>query len=210
MERLTRTEQQARTRARLLDVGRRIFADRGFAAATVEEITELAGVTRGALYKHFDGKEGLFLALAVEAAEKQLGDWSADGNTALTDEQHLGALTHAIEGVDIALGRAHVEFVAHIRSRPRFHSQVMALQRETDARTAVLLRHMCDSLGLTLTMPMDDLLPLVLSLANGLLLRSSLDPDLDVPRLLRTGLVGLLTGASTAVPTTEEATDDRL
>jgi AcrR family transcriptional regulator len=206
MERLTRAEQQAQTRARLLDVGRRIFVERGFAAATVEEITEMAGVTRGALYKHFDGKEGLFLALAMEAAKKQLGDWSADGDAALTDEQQLGALTHAIDGVDVALGRAHVEFVAHIRGRPQFHAQVMALQRETDARTAVLLRGMCDSLGLTLTIPMDDLLPLVLSLANGLLLRSSLDPDLDVPHLLRTGLVGLLSGVST----TKEATDDRV
>jgi hypothetical protein len=99
--------------------------------------------------------------------------------------------------------------VAHIRSRPQFHPEAMALQAETDARARALLQRMCDALGLTPAMPMEDLLPLVGALSNGLLMRSTLDPDLDVARLFGTGLVALLSGTSTAVPTPKELTDDR-
>jgi AcrR family transcriptional regulator len=60
--RLTRAEAKARTRARLLDAACEVFAEKGFAAASVDEIAERAGFTIGALYAHFDNKEALFLA----------------------------------------------------------------------------------------------------------------------------------------------------
>lgn len=51
------------TRAALLDTGRRFFAERGFTGASAEEIVRAAGLTRGALYHHFAGKQGLFEAV---------------------------------------------------------------------------------------------------------------------------------------------------
>ena len=66
MSRLTRAEPQQRTHEHLLDAGRQVFLRRGFLAATVEEIAADAGYTRGAVYKHFGGKEGLWLAI-IEA-----------------------------------------------------------------------------------------------------------------------------------------------
>jgi AcrR family transcriptional regulator len=59
MARTTSTEAAA-TRAKLLRVGRRLFARQGFDSTSAEEIVEAAGLTRGALYHHFAGKEGLF------------------------------------------------------------------------------------------------------------------------------------------------------
>jgi AcrR family transcriptional regulator len=209
-ERVSRAEQQAQTRRRLLDEGRRVFAERGFNAATVEEITEAAGITRGALYKHFDGKEGLFLALAAEIGERQLASWAEDEQVAVTDEQHLAALAAPVESADVALGLAGVEFLAHIRSRPQFHAEAAALQAQIDVRATELLRHTYRSLGLEPAIPAEDLVPLVTGLANGLALRTTLDPGLDLNRLFRAGLVALLTGAAQALPTTsEELADDR-
>lgn len=199
LERLSRTEQQERTRRRLLDAGLRAFTELGFTAATVEQITAAAGVTRGALYKHFDGKEGLFLALGADIGDDQLGRWAEDEDAAVTDEQRLAAISTVLEGADPALGLAGVEFLAHIRSRPQFFEQALALQRDADARAAELLRRTCEALGITPTLPVEDLVPLVAGLANGLALRKTLVRDLDVASLFRAGLAALLTGAAEAL-----------
>src|SRR5215210_4289609 len=51
------------TREALLRVGRRLFAERGFAGVGTEEIVAETGVTRGALYHHFADKRDLFRAV---------------------------------------------------------------------------------------------------------------------------------------------------
>src|SRR6185503_17372173 len=60
----TQAERRAATRAALVAAGRDLFGARGYDAVSSEEIVAAAGVTRGALYHHFDGKAGLFAAAA--------------------------------------------------------------------------------------------------------------------------------------------------
>ncbi len=59
--RLTRAEAREQTRVRLLESAARVFAEKGFAAASLEEISDAAGYSTGALYSNFDGKQQLFL-----------------------------------------------------------------------------------------------------------------------------------------------------
>lgn len=47
-------------REQLIEVGRTLFADKGFEAVTVEEIASTAGVSKPVVYEHFGGKEGLY------------------------------------------------------------------------------------------------------------------------------------------------------
>jgi AcrR family transcriptional regulator len=47
-------------RAQLLDVGRALFAERGFEGTSIEEIAARAGVSKPVVYEHFGGKEGLY------------------------------------------------------------------------------------------------------------------------------------------------------
>lgn len=54
------------TRRKLVDAGRRLFADRGFAAVGTEELVREAGVTRGALYHQFADKADLLEAIVDE------------------------------------------------------------------------------------------------------------------------------------------------
>jgi AcrR family transcriptional regulator len=67
----TKAEQTERTRAALIRAGRTLFAERGFAATSTEELVRTAGVTRGALYHHFRDKRELFEAV-YEDVERSL------------------------------------------------------------------------------------------------------------------------------------------
>ncbi|MFD4402480.1 TetR/AcrR family transcriptional regulator [Nocardia sp. NPDC058499] len=58
------------TRRALLETGARLFAEREYADLSAEELVRAAGLTRGALYHHFDGKKGLFEAV-VDDLEQQ-------------------------------------------------------------------------------------------------------------------------------------------
>jgi AcrR family transcriptional regulator len=68
----TRKEEYAEaTRAALVDVARGLFAERGYAAVSIDEIVQGARVTKGALYHHFDDKQSLFREV-LETIERDL------------------------------------------------------------------------------------------------------------------------------------------
>ncbi|WP_049573875.1 TetR/AcrR family transcriptional regulator [Nonomuraea sp. SBT364] len=66
---MTRAEQRERTRTTLIAVARRLFAGHGYAAVGLAEIVRESGVTKGALYHHFDGKAELFRAVLEEVQQ---------------------------------------------------------------------------------------------------------------------------------------------
>lgn len=61
--RRSRADRIADTTARLLATARRSFAEHGYAETSMDALCALAGLTRGALYHHFGGKEGLLEAV---------------------------------------------------------------------------------------------------------------------------------------------------
>ena len=60
-------------REQLLDVGRKLFAERGFEAVSVEEIAAKAGVSKPVVYEHFGGKEGLYAVVVDREMNRLLG-----------------------------------------------------------------------------------------------------------------------------------------
>jgi AcrR family transcriptional regulator len=61
--RLTREENRAITRSKLIKMGRKHFLAHGYGGTVLEQVAEEAGLSRGALYSNFTGKEDLFLAV---------------------------------------------------------------------------------------------------------------------------------------------------
>jgi len=82
--RRTQTERSEATQAALTATARRLFAERGYANVGTEEIVRDAGVTRGALYHHFDGKAGLFRAV-FEQLEAEIAQRMAEEALARPD-----------------------------------------------------------------------------------------------------------------------------
>jgi AcrR family transcriptional regulator len=88
----TRLEKMEENRARLITAARRAFAVRGYAAASMDELTAEVGLTRGALYHNFGDKRGLLAAVVhqidseMAARAKAVGASEADGWQALLAE----------------------------------------------------------------------------------------------------------------------------
>ncbi len=56
-------QRSEETRARIIDAAVKLFSTRGFNAASVDDICEEAGISKGAFYHHFESKQALFLVL---------------------------------------------------------------------------------------------------------------------------------------------------
>jgi len=87
-------------REQLLDIGRALFAERGFEATSIEEIAHRAKVSKPVVYEHFGGKEGLY-AVVVDREMKRLLDRFTSalsgGHPRELLEQAAGALIDYIE-----------------------------------------------------------------------------------------------------------------
>ncbi|MEO6196853.1 MAG: TetR/AcrR family transcriptional regulator [Dehalococcoidia bacterium] len=70
-------QRKEETRVRILEAAYRVFARRGYEAATVEEITVECGIAKGALYGHFASKEELFRTILVEHVRRRAAETAA-------------------------------------------------------------------------------------------------------------------------------------
>jgi AcrR family transcriptional regulator len=95
-----RSGRRAQTRVALLEAAARVYARRGFAGATLEEVAAEAGFTKGAVYAHFGSKENLLMALVEEHLAGQITEQIAlfDRDRA-TWERPLAGSEHWMERV---------------------------------------------------------------------------------------------------------------
>jgi len=91
-------------REQLLDIGRSLFAERGFEAASIEEIASRANVSKPVVYEHFGGKEGLY-AVVVDREMRHLLDQVTGALTGghpreLLEQAALALLTYIEDETD--------------------------------------------------------------------------------------------------------------
>jgi AcrR family transcriptional regulator len=65
-----REERKAQNRAKLLEAARKVFADKGFGAATARDIVRETDLATGTFYNYFEDKQAVFLALLEEMGEQ--------------------------------------------------------------------------------------------------------------------------------------------
>ena len=85
-------------REQLLDVGRALFAERGFDGTSVEEVAQRAGVSKPVVYEHFGGKEGLYAVVVDREVQRLLtsftGALTADSPRRLLEQATLALLSY--------------------------------------------------------------------------------------------------------------------
>ena len=178
-KRLTRAEKQAETRKALLDSAARVFARVGLQAATVEEIAEEAGFSRGAFYSNFEDKDDLFLTLLEKRGEQQMGEIALAFQQGDTAEERLlngGRYIDAMVVDKTEWCRLYMEFwAAAVRDRKlkrRFAQQY----RMWRSGIAQMIDAGASDLGVMLDAPAEELASAVIALSEGYVLQKLIDP----------------------------------
>ena len=96
-----RARMMEETRAKLIRAARKAFAEQGYAAASMDELTAAAGLTRGALYHNFGDKKGLLRAVIEQLDAEMVA--KARIAREREDTPWLGFLAECIAYIELAL-----------------------------------------------------------------------------------------------------------
>jgi AcrR family transcriptional regulator len=178
--RLTRAERQANTRAELLAAAARVFARRGYDAASVAEIAEEAGYSHGAVYSNFAGKEELFLALYEEWVAKRVAEieatFSREGT--LAERARAAAddwLRRFARDPDPFLLR--LEFTARAVRDPKLRRKLGTRVGAVPLAIRRLVEEGAEAEGVELPLPPEELALALQALSLGLALEALGNPD---------------------------------
>src|SRR5215467_12124521 len=140
MGRLSRAERAGRNRALVLAAARQVFLARGYHGATLEQIADEAGFSKGVVYSQFDSKADLFLALLEARIEERAAD-NARVAGSLSGGGLLALLDHLARGDQATPGwlLLVIEFRVHAARDPVLSARYAAAhERTVEALAGVL------------------------------------------------------------------------
>src|SRR5215472_6849557 len=166
MGRLTRTEQAERNRTLVLDAARQVFLARGYHNATLEQIADEAGFSKGVVYSQFASKADLFLALLdARIAER------AEENARLAES--LPAGDQLTRGWQLLV----IEFRVHAARDAELSRRYAAAHARTVEALAGVLAAISARSGQEPAMGLRQLAELMLALSVGVTLEQAARPD---------------------------------
>ena len=170
MARKTRAEMQAETRQKLLDSARDAFGRKGYASATIDEIAEGAGFSRGAFYSNFSTKEDLAVELMGQQMEQ---DVIRITQVARAAHGPVETLPERLRAAFPATGRIHawellrLEMLMLAQRNPEFAAKCQALYKPHRQRVAAAVRQLFARAGRLPPAGDDTLAFLIMSLRLG-------------------------------------------
>ena len=182
--RLTRRERSEQIRNELVEAAYRVFTERGFHGASLEDISLAAGCTTGAVYSRFGGKDALFLAVLDEHIERRLRVYLEAAEAAPDFESACRELGRAA----VAAGRKEpgwtpllMEFWMHAARRDDLRAAVLERNERQIGVLAERLEAIAARDGITPSRPVAEILRAVTALARGLGLERQLAeaPELE-------------------------------
>lgn len=177
--RLTREQSRDQTRQRLLDAAQSIFLAKGFVAASVEDIAELAGYTRGAFYSNFASKSELFLQLLKRDHENVMGDMRAIFEGGETREQMEESVLryYSSHFRDNECFLLWMEAKLQAARDPEFRVGFIACMGELREATTEYIRQFSQLVGTPLPLPARELAIGLLALSDGMQFSFAFDPQ---------------------------------
>ena len=177
--RITRSERKARTREELLVAARKVFLRRGFHGATLEEIADEAGYTKGAVYSNFAGKDDLYLALLDAHYERRVAAYvelMLDQATFDDAIRAVGRFMAESDARDPDWLPTLAEFVAHVGRDASLRRAYVRVRERFLAAIADVIETLCTRYGLTLLVPPLEAARASSVLARGYSAERRLDP----------------------------------
>ena len=176
--RLSRAEQNDRNRALLLAAALRVFLARGYHAATLEQIADEAGFSKGVVYSRFDSKADMFLALLMERIAERAAQNAAAARqlTRPGDLAALLALAWQAERAAPGWRLLVTEFRVHAARDPQLSRRYAAAHARTVDGIAGVLASIAERNGRALAVPVRRLAELLLAIETGLALEQLADP----------------------------------
>jgi AcrR family transcriptional regulator len=178
--RISRSERKARTREELLVAARSVFLRRGFHGATLEEIADEAGYTKGAVYSNFAGKDDLYLALLdahYDGRVKAYAEMMLDETTFEDAVSAVGRFMAESDARDPDWLPTLAEFVAHAARDESLRRAYVRTRERFLVAIADVIRALCDRHDLTLLVPPLEAARASSMLARGYSAERRLDPD---------------------------------
>ena len=183
--RLDRRTRDARAegldaREELLGAAMQVFAERGYRDASVDEIVERAGYSKGALYWHFSGKEDLFFALLEERIIKSWREGIELLATATADRDMAPEASQRF--VDLLRGQRELllverEFWSLAVRDPELAARYNERRRELRSALAKAIAARMKHLGAPPLESDEEMATAFISLASGLVQERLVDPD---------------------------------
>lgn len=189
VERWTRERRLEHTRSVLLDAAEEVFAEKGFMAASLDDIAGAAGYTKGAIYKHFATKEELFLAVSDRYWRRYFDNFAEVMSTATQiGARELDQIAARWRQLSNDRGAEHAalghEFTLYLLRNPDARERVAAKRSEVVEALAKFITEGIDRLGGALLIPPLTFAHVLVATTDAVMLGSQLDDiDLFMPTL---------------------------
>jgi AcrR family transcriptional regulator len=178
---LTRREKQQQTRKSLLKAAATVFCKRGLEGASVDEVSQAAGYTKGAFYANFKSKEELFLVMLDERYAEELE--RIDAALAGTEEPEQAAHAAAIDFIhyvsDADWPKLYFEFVSYAARNEEFRQELATRHRAMRARLGEILHRWKHGVGNAPPLPIEQVAAMMSFMADGFLVDRIVEPELN-------------------------------
>lgn len=202
--RLTRKEQQARTRCLLLRSATSVLAAKGLQRASIDDITSHAGFTKGAFYANFKSKEDLFLVMLDEHFADRLDAierLTSDAEDLAAQAERVGQDFAAALRGDEEWSRLFHEFATHAMRHESFRLEFAARNTTLRERIAAIYERRAGEMGIVPGVSADVIARMTFAMAHGVAMEHLLDPatpDELFGVMLRIFFTGILTESTPA------------
>jgi AcrR family transcriptional regulator len=166
------------TRTALVEAAAEVFARKGFHGASLDEIAEAAGFTRGAIYSNFKSKEDLLLAVVDWYSARQL-----DAFSSVLEQAGEGTELDAAADVwsrfvhrDPTLLALSLELRLHALRDPEFAERLASANGEQRERVAALIHEQARRMNVELRVSPEEMAEISWAASDGLQQIAMMDP----------------------------------
>ena len=194
-----RDERREETRLLLLQAAAVLFARRGYDGVSLDAVADEAGFTKGAVYSHFSSKHDLLAGLLAWHSDRQFAELRAVLARPEPLDERVRQLIAPFFGAPEDMESwclLFVELWLRAMREPSLRPLLARLYDDTRSAVAGMIEREAEKLGLSLTVPAEDVAQGLLALGDGLMMRHVLTPSERTATTYRSALHALFRAAT--------------